>query len=250
MVYTASSFDLSSGGIIDLTGDLKDEPDPLRQQCKIRAVAESVRVSRHLTYKLELPESPEAFVGETLSTLASYYEELRKSREGALCSTPSAESAAGALEVNDPTMGQDVGSPGNHEVAELVNRRKVEGGSEPGEDDGTTEVPKVEREAAAPDQARLDVPDDPITLEQAARLVGQARKTLYNNKNKRPRPAIGGGKGKLLVFSYKVLRPWLTKNWRAALYRLSENYEETKKYWAEPTSPQQQDAGSESDDSR
>ena len=103
-------------------------------------------------------------------------------------------------------------------------------------------LPAISPSEEDQDQTNSDVPDDPITLEQAARLVGQTLKTLYNNKDKRPKPAIGGGKGELLVFSYKALRPWLRENWPGMLYRLSENYEETKKYWAEPTSPQQQDA--------
>jgi hypothetical protein len=98
--------------------------------------------------------------------------------------------------------------------------------------------------------AAFDAVTDPITLKQAAVLVGQALQTLYNKSKDRPEPAICGGKGKADVFSYKMLRPWLMKHWPRMRYRLSENYEKTKKYWAEPTSPQQQDAGSESDDSQ
>ena len=109
-------------------------------------------------------------------------------------------------------------------------------GSEEG--DGTAEVPEVHLEAAAPDQATSNVPKDPITLEQAALLVGRKPKTLHNQKDK-PEPAIPSKGSTPDVFSYAELRSWLIDHWPGSLQFLPESYDQAKENWERAASARQ-----------
>lgn len=80
--------------------------------------------------------------------------------------------------------------------------------------------------------------DDPITLEEAAGLLLLEAKTIQNRGTEgRPKPAIGGGKGKRAIWSYNTFRPWLLDNFPDREDRLPGDYEEAKKLFSAPKCP-------------
>jgi hypothetical protein len=89
-----------------------------------------------------------------------------------------------------------------------------------------------------PPESESAVLDDPITLEDAATLVLAAVKTIQNRGTEgRPKPAIGGGKGKRAIWGYHTLRPWLLDKFPDYEDRLPEDYAEAKKLFSAPKCP-------------
>lgn len=74
-------------------------------------------------------------------------------------------------------------------------------------------------------------PADPITLEQAARLLDLAKKTLSNRKSDHPCPAPAvpnQGRGPA-IWRYSELRPWLLGIWPDRECLLPDDYEEARR---------------------
>jgi hypothetical protein len=75
--------------------------------------------------------------------------------------------------------------------------------------------------------------EDPITLQEAARLLFTKLKTLYNlGAETRPEPAIPAGGRRRAVWSYATLRPWLAATFPELIDRLPVEFVEAKRHFS------------------
>jgi hypothetical protein len=79
-------------------------------------------------------------------------------------------------------------------------------------------------EAAGPDPSGPSVPvevdpADLVTLDQAAGMVHKTKRALeyYKTKGTLPDPVVEGGAGKASLYDWKVIGPWLTKEFNIPL---------------------------------
>ncbi|MFI5457595.1 MAG: hypothetical protein ACHRXM_19305, partial [Isosphaerales bacterium] len=82
-----------------------------------------------------------------------------------------------------------------------------------------------ETTAVAADASGIVTPEAPaelpdlVTLDQAAARVHRSKRTLerYKTKGTLPEPTVEGGGGKFALYDWKIMRPWLTKEFGVIL---------------------------------